>query len=300
MIEETGADVVLNGIAGSPGLLPSVYSLRSGKDLALANKETIVMAGRLIKNLAVEKSREILPVDSEHSAVFHLIKDRKRDEVSEIILTGSGGAFRDTPIENLASVTVEDALSHPTWNMGKKITIDSATMANKGLEVIEAGLLFDMDVSRIKVLIHQQSHVHSLIRTMDGSLYAQISRPDMQLPIQNALTYPSLEKSGIEPLDLAGTELSFINPDEKKYPMLGLAYRAAESGNGYPLAYNAANEEAVKAFIDGKIAFTDIYTAVESVLCSDWGSVHTSFSEVEEMDGRVRVMTSDILSKIIG
>ncbi|MCF7927889.1 MAG: 1-deoxy-D-xylulose-5-phosphate reductoisomerase [Spirochaetales bacterium] len=287
MIEETEADLVLNGISGSSGLLPSIAALTSGKDLALANKETIVMAGPLIKKIAADNKRVIIPVDSEHSAIFHLMRKVEKEDLAEIILTASGGAFRDAGLEELQYVTVKQALVHPTWSMGVKITIDCATMANKGLELIETNYLFDIPPEKIKVVVHPQSYVHSLIRTTEGSLYAQISRPDMRIPIQNAFTYPDLYESYMKHFDLMGKTLEFHEPDMKKYPMLEIAFRALEQKGSYPLAYNAANEVAVEAFVKGRIAFLDVPKVVDSILQNGWSRSPESIEEVQDIHKRV-------------
>ncbi|MCK5200881.1 MAG: 1-deoxy-D-xylulose-5-phosphate reductoisomerase, partial [Spirochaetales bacterium] len=242
MLKNTEADIVVNGIAGSDGLMPSVAALQSGKNLALANKETIVMAGKLIMNLARDLGKKILPVDSEHSAIFHLLENRDPDSVHEIILTASGGPFRLLPLNEFKNIKLQDALKHPTWEMGRKITIDSATMANKGLEVIEANELFSLPGDKIKVLIHPESRVHSLIRTKDRSMFAQISNPDMRIPIGNALFYPELMSTSFGDLNLAEKSLTFFQADFQRYPLLKLAYDTVDQGGAYPLAYNAANE----------------------------------------------------------
>lgn len=288
MIRETEAEIVVNGVAGAKGLLPSVAALESGKDLALANKETMVMAGALVRALAERRGRAIVPVDSEHSGVFHLLRGRDRSTVEEIVLTASGGAFRDRSAGELAHVTPAEALAHPTWKMGAKITIDSATMANKGLEVIEAFELFGLPLERITVLIHPQSSVHALVRTLDGSLYAQIGSPDMRVPIQNALTYPQTVPCPFGRLELAGRTLTFFEPDAVKYRMLPLAYRAAGAGGTAPLAYNAANEVAVQAFVDGRIRYLEIPRMVERVLEAETHPAAESFEEVLERDREVR------------
>lgn len=258
MIAQAKADMVVNGIAGASGLSPSLEAVKAGSDLALANKETLVMAGPLLQRLQREHNSSLLPVDSEHSALFFLTQGLEADKIEEIILTASGGPFRQTPEEELSSITPEAALQHPTWKMGTKITIDSATLANKGLEVIEAARLFPVHHDQIKVLIHPQSRVHSLVRWTDGTLYAQISEPSMELPIQNALTWPHLKP--IEParLDLAGCSLSFEKPDTHRFPMLALAYEALRGDEAAPIVYNAANEEGVAAFLNRQISFCDI------------------------------------------
>ena len=287
LIRETEADIVINGISGSSGLMPSVWSLERGFDLALANKETIVMAGPLIRSLARHVGAQILPVDSEHSAIFHLLRRENRQEIEKIVLTASGGPFRDTPVEDFPNITLEDALKHPTWNMGTKITIDSATMGNKGLEVIEAHYLFDLNPDQISVLIHPQSCVHSLIKTVEGSYYAQISHPDMRIPIQNALTFPQLAASPFGEIDLTERDLTFQNPERVRFPLLSSAFYAIRSGGAYPLAYNAANEVAVQAFQDKKIRYIDIATVVEATLQNDWLVKFSDFDQVMKTHSKV-------------
>ena len=284
LMDNIEADLVVNGIAGSHGLPASLHTIHRGINLALANKESVVMGGSLLMERASRGKASIIPVDSEHSALFHLMRNQEKDCVEELILTASGGAFRETPLEQLSVVTPEDALDHPTWKMGAKITIDSATMANKGLEVIEAMHLFGMDSARIKVLIHPQSCVHSMIRTRDGSLYAQISRPDMRLPIQNALTYPDTVAGVFDHLDLAGKTLTFLPWDESRYPLLQLAYDAARAGGTAPVVYNAANEAAVDAFISGKIPFTSISRVVEKTLSSIRNTAIESIEAIFDTD----------------
>jgi 1-deoxy-D-xylulose-5-phosphate reductoisomerase len=297
MLKETETDLVVNGISGARGLLPSVQTLQQGTDLALANKETIVMAGSLVSDLVHKNSCRLLPVDSEHHALFCLLQGRSREEVQEIFLTASGGAFRELSYEQLRDVRIEDAVTHPNWSMGAKITVDSATMANKGLEVIEAGFLFDIPVSTIKVLIHPQSYVHSLIRTTGGFLYAQLSQPDMRLPIQNALTYPDHRPSCVEPFDLTGRVLSFEPVDPQKYRLLFLAYAAAEHAGAYPIAYNAANEVAVERFLDHGISFLGISRLVEELLQMDWSAGAETIEEILQIDEEVRTKTVETLNQ---
>ncbi|NOY07573.1 MAG: 1-deoxy-D-xylulose-5-phosphate reductoisomerase [Spirochaetes bacterium] len=287
MVRETGADIVVNGISGSAGLFTSYWALQSGKDLALANKESIVMAGKLLFDLAEKKGRVILPVDSEHSAIFNLMRIIDRKAVDEIVLTASGGAFRDLSIKQLENVTVEDALQHPTWRMGAKITIDSASMANKGLEVIEASRLFDISPERIKVIIHPQSYVHSMIRTRDGMLYAQIGKPDMRLPILNALTYPEIKETGFNRLLLDNINMDFRRVDLEKYRMLALAYDAVTHGGAYPIVYNASNEAAVSMFIKNRIRFIDIPHVVEGSLNRNWPGDTDSLESIMEIDAKM-------------
>ena len=289
MIGEVDADIVINGISGASGLLPSKAVLESGKDLALANKETIVMAGPLIRSLSEQYGKRILPVDSEHSAVFNLIEAYGKESVAEIILTASGGPFRTFDAARLSTVTASDALKHPTWSMGSKITIDSASLANKGLEVIEACRLFDMSPDRVKVVVHPQSLVHSLVRTRDGVLYAQISKPDMRHPIFSALTWPEYRESKLEEFsfDVACT-MQFEPPRYADFPLLGLAYRAAMLSGSYTIAFNAANEVAVAAFLDGKIGFTGLAEVTARVFESDWSNPPRSFEDVLDADKRAR------------
>jgi len=285
---ESGADIVVNGIAGAAGLLPSIAAIRSGADLALANKETVVMAWPLVVAEARKTGARVLPVDSEHSAVYHLIHAHGRAQLDEIVLTASGGPFRGWKAEKLAEVTVADALAHPTWNMGGKITIDSASLANKGLEVIEAVRLFDAAPDQVKVVVHPQSKIHSLIRLLDGSLYAQISQPDMRVPIHNALFWPECRPTPFGRLDLAGSTLSFEEPDGEAFPMLPLAYSAAAGGGLYPAAYNAADEIAVDAFINRGLAFVDIPTVVRMTLDRDWSGGDESIDSVLHGDALAR------------
>jgi len=288
MIEDTVADLVINGISGTAGFLPSLSTIRSGKDLALANKETIIMGGELVKDYARKKGCKILPVDSEHSALQHLLRSELTQYTDELILTASGGPFREFPIEKLKTVTLKDALNHPTWNMGPKITIDSATLANKGLEVMEAHYLFNMAPDKLKVIVHPQSHVHSMIRTIDGVVYAQVSPPNMVHPIQNAITFPDIISSDLQPLDFANLTLTFHPVDEEKFPMLPMAYEALEKGGAYPLAYNAANELAVEAFLKEEISYSAIPELVHKTLQMDWTEKLTSIDQVIETDMEVR------------
>lgn len=294
-IQETTADITVNGISGAAGLLPTVSALKAGMDVALANKETIVTAGKLVLDLAKKCNRKILPVDSEHSAIFSLIENFGTDAVETIILTASGGPFKFMESHLLSKVKPQDALKHPTWNMGKKITIDSATLANKGLEVIEASILFNKNGNNIKVVVHPESVVHSLIQTKDGIIYAQLSPPDMKHPILTALTYPSYQHNNLEKLDLSRQfSLSFLPPRFDDFPMLNLAYETIKSGGAYSIAYNAANEVAVQAFLEEKILFTDIASITKIVLDQDWSMVCKDFSDVSEIDSLARKITGDL------
>lgn len=296
LIDETKPDIVVNGIAGAAGLLPSKIVLESGIDLALANKETVVMAWPLIKDLGNKNGAKIIPVDSEHSAIFTLINQAGRNNIDSIVITASGGPFRNYTREQLETVTVKDALKHPTWNMGVKITIDSASLANKGLEVIEANRLFDVTAEKIHVVVHPQSLVHSLVRTKDGILYGQISDPDMKHPIYSALTYPSVDSCYLKPFDLFDHEMTFFKPRINDFPMLGYAFETVRIGGSYSVAFNAANEIAVQEFINENITFLQIPEIVSKVLDKDWTKIPDSFEEVFEMDLKARNIAKEVLS----
>jgi 1-deoxy-D-xylulose-5-phosphate reductoisomerase len=254
-----GLDMVLNALVGSAGIRPTIAALKRGTDVALANKETLVAAGEIVMDLAARAGAKIFPVDSEHSAIFQCLNGEDHANVSRLILTCSGGPFRNRPARELAAMTPADALRHPRWNMGKKISIDSATLMNKGLEVIEARALFGIDYDRIHVVIHPQSVIHSLVEFVDGSVMAQLGNPDMKLPIQYALTYPLRKDAASQPLDLVSVgALNFERPDTGAFPCLELAYEAGKAGGTMPCLMNAVNEVCVEAFLQGKIGFTDI------------------------------------------
>jgi len=294
-IKKAKPDIVVNGISGAAGLMPSKVVLENGIDLALANKETIVMAGPLIKELAYQNNAKILPVDSEHSAIFSLLEKIGKENVSKIIITASGGPFRTLTKAELEQVSVEDALNHPTWQMGRKITVDSATLANKGLEVIEAAQLFDTDASKIEVVVHPQSLIHSLVRTKDGMLYAQISEPDMKHPILNALNWPVNKENYLEPFDLFDKTMTFFKPRMQDFPMLSYAFECVKFGKAYPIAFNAANEIAVNAFLEGKISFQAISRIVRSVLDKNWNKKISSFEKVFEVDQEARKFALELI-----
>ena len=261
------ADVVLNAAPGAAGLPVSVETLRNGKTLALANKESLVCAGPLLMRMAREHNARILPVDSEHSAVFQALRAGRRPEVRRIILTASGGPFRTWSLERMARATPEDALQHPTWSMGRKITVDSATLMNKALELIEARWLFDAAPGQLEVVIHPQSIVHSMVEFCDGSVVAQMGKPDMRLPIQYALTYPERRNHAFTTFDPADfSELTFQEPDRDRFPALGLADRAMELGGTAGAVLNAANEVAVERFLAGDLPFPAIADTVSAVL----------------------------------
>ncbi|MBU2053656.1 MAG: 1-deoxy-D-xylulose-5-phosphate reductoisomerase [Proteobacteria bacterium] len=263
----SGSDMVVSAMVGAAGLIPTLAAIEAGIPIALANKETLVMAGRIVLGKAAEKGVNIIPVDSEHSAIFQCLRGHCREDVQRIILTASGGPFLNASAERLASVTSAEALRHPSWAMGRKITIDSATMINKGLEVIEAGWLFGLPVEAIDVLIHPQSIIHSLVEYRDGSVIAQLGVPDMRLPIAYALSFPRrLPRSDCRlDLTMAGP-LEFLVPDLEKFPGLRLAYEAAGRGGTAPAVLNAANEIAVEAFLCERIGFSDIVPLVKRAL----------------------------------
>ena len=261
------AEIVVSGTVGAVGFVPTLRALEAGKRVALANKETLVMAGELMTRAAEKSGAEMLPVDSEHNALHQCLRGEKRSEVRRLILTASGGPFRTRDTGAMESASVAEALKHPTWNMGAKITIDSATLMNKGLEVIEAHWLFGFDAEQITIVVHPESVVHSMIELVDGSIIAQLGVTDMRHAIQYALTYPERRASELAPLDL--TKLSSLNfepPDLDRFPCISLAYRALEAGGTTPAALNAANEEAVRAFIEERINLTDIPRVIEAVM----------------------------------
>ena len=267
MVSREDVDIVISAIVGAIGLPAAIQVINHGKTLALANKEALVMAGGLIVPMAKNKGVKILPVDSEHSAIFQALRAGHPNELKKIIITASGGPFYSYPEEKLSEVTQEEALKHPTWQMGQKITIDSATLMNKALEIIEAKWLFNLDSTQIDVIIHPESIIHSLVEFCDGSVIAQMGKPDMKVPIQYALTYPYREYANVEPLDLAKLgQLTFQKPDMDKFPALRLGYEAAEKGGTMGATLNAANEIAVQAFLERKIKFTDITKTVEYVM----------------------------------
>ena len=254
-------------MSGFAGLEPTIAAINAHKDIALANKETLVAAGDLVMRLAKERGVKILPVDSEHGAFFQCLNGEEHRSIKKLLLTASGGPFRGRTRDQLSNATVDQVLAHPTWNMGRKITVDSATLVNKGLEVIEAKHLYDVDYDQIQVVVHPQSIVHSMIEFVDGSVIAQLASTDMRLPIQYALTYPARIDSTIERLDFWSMRaLTFEPPDMQTFRGLKLAYEAGKRGGTAPCVFNAANEIAVGAFLNGRIKFPDIYSIIESVL----------------------------------
>ena len=289
---DAGCDAVMAGIVGAAGLASTLAAARAGKRVLLANKEALVMAGALVMRAARESGAQLLPVDSEHNAVFQCFSDRR--SVLKIILTASGGPFRELPLERLAEVTPDQACAHPNWVMGRKISVDSATMMNKGLEVIEARWLFELEPERIEVVIHPQSIVHSLVEYVDGSVIAQLSNPDMRVPIAHALAYPERIASGARPLDLAAMKnLSFERPDHERFPCLELAYAALRAGGTAPAVLNAANEVAVAAFLAGRLPFTAIARVIEATLEDIPVSDAAHLDAVMQADGLARRRASE-------
>ncbi len=291
------ATVVVNAVVGSVGLVPTLKAIEAGKTVALANKETLVTAGHIVTEAAATYNVALLPVDSEHSAIFQCLQGEEPKNIEKIILTASGGSFRDLEREQLRHVTVEDALRHPNWSMGAKITIDSATMMNKGLEVIEAHWLFDLPYEQIDVLLHRESIIHSLVQFHDSSVIAQLGTPDMRVPIQYALTYPDrLELSQAKKLNLAeiGT-LHFQSIDFDRYRCLKFAYEAGKTGGSLPTVLNAANEEAVAAFLNGRIAFLAIEDFIERALERHNIVKQPTLEEIREVDGETRRYIQSLL-----
>ena len=308
-VTESECDTVMAAIVGAAGLLPTLRAAELGKRVLLANKESLVMSGDIFMNAAIQGGAELLPIDSEHNAIFqclpphftnpkHTMRMKERLGVEEIWLTASGGPFRNTPIDQLANITPDQACAHPNWVMGRKISVDSATMMNKGLEVIEAHWLFGLPLEQIKVLIHPESVVHSMVRYRDGSVMAQLGQPDMRTPIAFGLAWPNRIDAGVAPLDL--TQLSglhFTEPDLQRFPCLGLAFAAAKQGGTSPTVLNAANEIAVAAFLEGRLPYLKIAQAVEFALNQLPGQKADSLDEVLAVDREARLRTSDWIAR---
>jgi len=284
------ADILVNGVMGSVGLQPTLHAIEAKKTIALANKETLVTAGHLVMSAAKRQGVDILPVDSEHSAIFQALQGENQKTIERIILTASGGSFRDRTREELQNVTVEEALNHPNWAMGAKITIDSATMMNKGLEVIEAHWLFDLPYEKIDVLLHKESVIHSMVEFHDSSVIAQLGSPDMRVPIQYALSYPDrIPLFAPQRLNLAKIgKLNFQEMDMERFRCLKLAYEAGKAGGSFPTVLNAANETAVAGFLKGTITFLQIEDLVEQALERHSMIMNPSLSEIEEIDRETR------------
>lgn len=289
IIRSEDIDIVIAAMVGFSGLKPTIEAVRSGKNIALANKETLVVAGHIITKLAREFKSNIIPIDSEHSAILQCLVGESKESIKKIILTASGGPFLNRSIEDFDSITVQEALKHPNWKMGDKITIDSATMMNKGLEVIEAHWLFGIEKERIEVLIHPQSIIHSMVEFVDGSIKAQLSLPDMKLPIQYALSYPERYPVSYSLMDfIKYSMLTFYEPDLEKFKCLYLAYKSLELGGNYPSVLNSANEVAVEKFLNGEIKFSAIPQMIEKALDKFGSEKEPDLDEIYELDIKVR------------
>lgn len=294
---EGGCDMVLNALMGMRGLAPTYAAIQAGKDIALANKETLVAGGELVMDAAAKAGVKLLPVDSEHSAIFQCLEGNKNRPVKKILLTASGGPFRGYKKEQLENVTLAQALKHPKWNMGAKITIDSATMMNKGLEVIEARWLFDVEAEKIQILVHPQSIVHSAVEFMDNSVIAQLGVPDMRIPISLALGYPDRLKNGERELDFfgEGSNLTFEKPNPEVFGCISLAYEAIARGGSCPAVMNAANEVLVAAFLEEKIRFVDIEKTLACILDAHKTAYNLDLEGILEIDKETRKLTREIL-----
>lgn len=292
---KTNNDMILvNALVGSSGLLPTIYAIKSKKDIALANKETLVMAGDIINSLVKEYKVNLLPIDSEHSAILECLKGEKIEDVKDLIITASGGSFRDKKREELKDVTVNEALAHPNWQMGPKITIDSATMMNKGFEVIEAHHLFNVPYDKIKTILHKESIVHSLVMFNDGAIKAELAVSDMRIPIMYALSYPKHVLNKIEPLNLVGLNLHFEELSYKRYPLLKLAYEMGKKGSIYTTVLNAANEAAVNLFLNNKIKFLEIEDIIFTYTNKNYDEYELNIDNILYLD---KMIKTDIFKK---
>ncbi|MEP6812642.1 MAG: 1-deoxy-D-xylulose-5-phosphate reductoisomerase [Actinomycetota bacterium] len=296
LLDEAEPDIVLNAVVGFAGIHATLWAMEHGVDLALANKESLVAAGELATAAQARGGGRTLPVDSEHSALFQCLEERRPEQVHTLVLTGSGGPFRGRTRDELLNVTADEALAHPTWIMGPKITIDSATLANKGLELIEAHFLFGIPYKQIEVVIQPTSIVHSLVRFRDGAALAHLGYPDMRVPISYALTYPNRASTPLQPLDLTAVTLEFQAPDLETFPMLALAREAGEKGGTYPCTYNAANEVAVAAFLAGRLPFLGIAELVADALERTDGSPARDLEELVEIDRAARTFADERLA----
>jgi len=291
------ADVVLLSVVGAVGMVPLLSAIRKGKTIALANKEALIIAGELIKKEVKKYKAVILPVDSEHNAVFQAMQGNKKEYIKKLIITASGGPLKDTPFENFSKISVEQALAHPTWKMGKKITIDSSTLMNKGLEVIEAHYLFDIPFEKIEVVIHPQSIVHSLVEYIDGSVIAQLSNPDMKLPIMYALTYPERRQGIVKPLNLAQAgPLEFYPVNFTKFKAFSIALKAGKAGGTMPACMNAANETAVHAFLEKRITFDKITDIVEKTVLLHKNIKNPNLEQILKTDLLSRQAAEEIIN----
>jgi 1-deoxy-D-xylulose-5-phosphate reductoisomerase len=301
LAREVSADVVVSALVGAAGLLPTMAAIAAGRTVALANKETLVMAGRLMTAAARRRGVALLPVDSEHSAIFQCLVGHNRSDVHRILLTASGGPFRELPRERFAQVGVEDALRHPTWKMGPKITIDSATLMNKGLEIIEARWLFDLEPHQVQVIVHPQSIVHSMVEYIDGAVIAQLGVADMGVPILYALTYPERRPAPAARLDLTRVgQLTFFEPDAERFPCLALARAALERGGAAPVVLNAANEVAVAAFLERRVPFVAIPELIDRALAACPAGEPNDIEDCVAIDADVRRGTEAVVQAMSG
>lgn len=295
----SASNTVLASMVGYAGLRPTLAAIENGKDIALANKETLVAAGSIVMNAVSKHQVSLLPVDSEHSAVFQSLASGKHQEVKRLLITASGGPFRGRSRAELVDVTLEQCLNHPNWSMGKKITVDSSTLANKGLEVIEAHWLFNMPYEKIDVVVHPQSVVHSLVEYNDGSVIAQLGLPDMRLPIQYAFSYPDRFENNFGQLDLVKAgQLTFEAPDLDAFPALKIAIECGKAGGTLPCAFNAANEEAVYAFLKGEIKYLDIPMTIEKIAERHQNILEPTIEDIEQTDAETRRLTQEILNNL--
>ncbi|MGN0711976.1 MAG: 1-deoxy-D-xylulose-5-phosphate reductoisomerase [Anaerovoracaceae bacterium] len=296
---ESEYDLLLNSLVGMLGLVPTYHAVCKGRDIALANKETLVAGGQLVMEQVKKNGVKMLPVDSEHSAIFQALQGNRHEQLKKIYLTASGGPFRGYSIEQLENVTLEQALKHPNWSMGSKITIDSATMVNKGLEVIEAKWLFDVPVSKIEVAVHPQSVIHSMVEYIDNSIIAQLGAPDMRVPISYAFGYPDRIENTFEPLDVfgLGANLTFEKPDLEVFKTVAMAYEAAEKGGTYPVVLNGANEALVQMFLEKRIKFTDIQNNIEKILNIHKPTYNLNLEDIIEADKEARSMAEKLVKK---
>jgi 1-deoxy-D-xylulose-5-phosphate reductoisomerase len=293
--------MVVSAIVGAAGLEPTLAAIQAGRDVALANKETLVIAGELVMAAVAKSGSKLFPVDSEHSAIFQSLEGHRKEDVRRLILTASGGPFRNWSLDDLLEVSPKDALAHPNWTMGRKITIDSATMMNKGLEVIEAHWLFGFSVDKISVHIHPESIVHSMVEYVDGALIAQLGIPDMKTPIAYALTYPERLPLDLPALDLCRLgQLNFTTPDSQCFPCLSLAYEAIRSGGTTPAVLNAANELAVEAFLQERVGFLDIPRVISTVVEKHTCTAASSLEQILAADSWARLAAQDVICEIQG
>jgi len=294
------ADLVINSLVGGVGLRPTMAALNSGNRLGLANKESLVIGGEIISTYLKNNQSQVLPIDSEHNAIFQILEGHQKKEIKNIILTASGGPFRRLPIEKMSQVTIKEALNHPNWDMGGKVTIDSATMMNKGLEVIEAHWLFGQPYNKIKVIIHPESIIHSMVEFMDNSIMAELGVADMRLPIQYVLTYPERLPGKVKSLDLFKLkELHFEEPDLVRFPALRLAYEAGKAGGTFPVVLNAANEIAVNGFLSKQISFTDITQIIEKVMDMHQNIDNPTLEDIYQIDEWARRKAEEVMDYVV-